>query len=181
MCIRDRIKADCLAGRRQDRQTIIDLLAICPGSEEYRYLCQAAREAAAVITGGEAYLWGAIGVDFAPCPMTCRFCSLGESWGIVRDEVSYSEDEIISQIRQYVNCGVRFIVLRTTEFYSVDTLCTFIPVSYTHLDVYKRQSIYSFLTVAAGPDLLRPSRRTRCASNHGNKAVFLAPFDQSCV
>lgn len=122
----DQVKADCLAGRRQDRQTIIDLLAICPGSEEYRYLCQAAREAAAVITGGEAYLWGAIGVDFAPCPMNCRFCSLGESWGIVRDEVSYSEDEIISQIRQYVNCGVRFIVLRTTEFYSADTLCTFI-------------------------------------------------------
>ena len=114
-CI-DRVKADCLAGRRQDRQTIIDLLAICPGSEEYRYLCQAAREAAAVITGGEAYLWGAIGVDFAPCPMNCRFCSLGESWGIVRDEVSYSEDEIIS------------------------------PVSYTHLDVYKRQTLYSAIS-----------------------------------
>ena len=50
----------------------------------------------------------------------------GEAWGIVNHEVSYSEEEIIQQIRQYVSCGVRFIVLRTTEFYSVDTLCQFI-------------------------------------------------------
>lgn len=122
----DRVKDDCLAGRRQNRQTITDLLAIEAGSGEYRYLCRAAKEAAVEITGGEAYLWGAIGVDFAPCPMNCRFCSLGEAWGIVKDEVSYSEEEIIGQIWQYVNGGVRFIVLRTTEFYSIDTLCTFI-------------------------------------------------------
>lgn len=122
----DRVKADCLAGRRQDRQTIIDLLAIKPGSEEYHYLCRAAKEAAAEITSGEAYLWGAIGVDFAPCSMNCRFCSLGEAWGIVKDQVSYSEEEIIEQIRQYVDSGVRFIVLRTTEFYSIDTLCGFV-------------------------------------------------------
>ena len=58
--------------------------------------------------------------------MNCTFCSLGEAWGIVDKEVSYSEEEIITQIRQYVSCGVRFIVLRTTEFYSIDTLCQFI-------------------------------------------------------
>lgn len=122
----DRVKADCLVGKPQKRDTIIALLNLEPGSPEYAYLCRAAREAAMVITGKEAYLWGAIGVDFAPCSMNCTFCSLGEAWGIVNHEVSYSEEEIIQQIRQYVNCGVRFIVLRTTEFYSVDTLCQFI-------------------------------------------------------
>ena len=120
------VKADCLVGKPQKRDTIIALLDLEPGSQEYAYLCRAAREAAMVITGKEAYLWGAIGVDFAPCSMNCNFCSLGEAWGIVNHEVSYSEEEIIQQIRQYVSCGVRFIVLRTTEFYSVDTLCQFI-------------------------------------------------------
>lgn len=122
----DRVKAECLAGKVQERDAIITLLGIAPGSPEYTYLCQAAREAAMTITKKEAYLWGAIGVDFAPCSMNCTFCSLGEAWGIVDKEVSYSEEEIITQIRQYVSCGVRFIVLRTTEFYSIDTLCQFI-------------------------------------------------------
>ena len=122
----DRVKADCLAGKAQDRDTIVSLLDITPGSEEYTYLCQSARQAALVITKKEAYLWGAIGVDFAPCSMNCTFCSLGEAWGIVNEEISYSEEEIIEQIKRYVGCGVRFIVLRTTEFYSIDTLCHFI-------------------------------------------------------
>ena len=79
----DRVKADCLVGKPQKRDTIIALLDLEPGSPEYAYLCRAAREAAMVITGKEAYLWGAIGVDFAPCSMNCTFCSLGEAWGIV--------------------------------------------------------------------------------------------------
>ena len=122
----DRVRTDCLEGKAQDRDTIVTLLDIEPGSSEYAYLCQAAREAAMAVTKKEAYLWGAIGVDFAPCSMNCTFCSLGEAWGIVDHEVSYTEDEIIAQIKQYVGCGVRFIVLRTTEFYSIDTLCQFI-------------------------------------------------------
>ena len=122
----DRVRAGCLAGKTQDRDTIIALLNIIPGSEEYSYLCQAAHQAALTVTKREAYLWGAIGVDFAPCPMNCTFCSLGEAWGMVDHEVSYSEEEIIAQIKQYVGCSVRFIVLRTTEFYSIDTLCQFI-------------------------------------------------------
>ncbi len=76
----DRVKADCLVGKPQKRDTIIALLDLEPGSQEYAYLCRAAREAAMVITGKEVYLWGAIGVDFAPCSMNCTFCSLGEAW-----------------------------------------------------------------------------------------------------
>ena len=40
----DRVKADCLVGKPQKRDTIIALLDLEPGSQEYAYLCRAARE-----------------------------------------------------------------------------------------------------------------------------------------
>ena len=122
----DKVKADCLQGIVQSRETMVQLLDIPVDTPEYDYLCHAAFEAAKIISGKEAYLWGAIGVDYEVCPMNCKFCSLGEAWGIVKDGKSFSQEEIIAQIREYVAQGMRFIVLRTTEFYSIDTLCEFL-------------------------------------------------------
>ena len=122
----DKVKEDCLKGIVQPKETMIRLLDIPTDTPEYDYLCRCAFEAAQIITGKEAYLWGAIGVDYAVCPMNCKFCSLGEEWGIVKESKSLSQEEIIEQIREYVAQGIRFIVLRTTEFYSIDTLCEFL-------------------------------------------------------
>lgn len=122
----DRVKQDSLKGIVQPKETMIKLLDIPVGTPEYEHLCHAAFEAAKIISGGEAYLWGAIGVDYAVCPMNCKFCSLGEEWGIVKTSKSFSQEEIIAQIQEYVVQGIRFIVLRTTEFYSIDTLCEFL-------------------------------------------------------
>lgn len=36
----DRVKADCLVGKPQKRDTIIALLDLEPGSQEYAYLCR---------------------------------------------------------------------------------------------------------------------------------------------
>jgi len=54
--------------------------------------------------------------------MNCDFCSLGEKWGIVRETRSYDARETVAQVREYAEAGVRWIVLRTTEFYSQDAL-----------------------------------------------------------
>ena len=42
----DRVKADCLVGKPQKRDTIIALLDLEPGSQEYAYLCRAAHPSA---------------------------------------------------------------------------------------------------------------------------------------
>ena len=101
---------------------IVQLLSIEPESAEWSALGVAARRAAHTLTGDRAYLWGAIGVDFAPCSMNCDFCSLGEKWGIVRETRSYDARETVAQVREYAEAGVRWIVLRTTEFYLQDAL-----------------------------------------------------------
>lgn len=101
---------------------IVQLLSIAPESAEWSALGAAARRVAHTLTEDRAYLWGAIGVDFAPCSMNCDFCSLGEKWGIVRETRSYDARETVAQVREYAEAGVRWIVLRTTEFYSQDAL-----------------------------------------------------------
>ncbi|MDD4716175.1 MAG: radical SAM protein, partial [Oscillospiraceae bacterium] len=116
------VKKQCLDGDTQSRDVMLRLLDIPLNTKEYDELCRAANEAAQVITGSSAYLWGAIGLDYARCPMNCMFCSFGEKWGVVKREIIYSPEEILEQVRRYAAEGIHFIVLRTTEFYHVASL-----------------------------------------------------------
>ncbi len=118
----DRTQKQGLAGVVPDRETIVSLLEIKADTEEMDYLVHAAGKTAEIVTSQKAYLWGAIGIDFAACPMNCAFCSFGEKWGIVKEELSLSEGEILAEVRNYADAGVYYIVLRTTEFYDLNKL-----------------------------------------------------------
>lgn len=115
-------KSRALNGELLDSESIIALLQIDPESKECEALGRAAREVASVVCKDRAYLWAAIGLDFKPCPMNCNYCSLGEKWGIVSSESELSRDEVMYLVEQFVNQDVRWIVLRTTQFYSLDKL-----------------------------------------------------------
>ena len=123
----DRCKIQCLNGQTLDRSDIVRLLEIPVGSEDDRYLRAAAREVAAALTGNRGYIWCAVGMDYAPCPMNCRFCSFGEAWNLIPQARPGTIAEIRSHIRSFVAGGAAYIVLRTTEFYSLDTLLDYIP------------------------------------------------------
>ena len=113
----------CLRGEALEREALLELLAVPPASDEALYLRHAAHKAALALDGGRAYLWGALGLDYTPCPMNCAFCSLGEAWKLIDAPRSYTETEIIAHARAYVAAGARFVVLRTTQFYDLDALC----------------------------------------------------------
>ena len=117
-----RAKQNVLLGKNLDRESVLELLAIDPNSPECDELGKAAREVSSAITGDKAYLSGSIGVDFAPCSMSCEYCSLGEKWGIVQGEMKYTDEQIVDWVKQYISFGTRRITLRTTEFYSPETL-----------------------------------------------------------
>ena len=97
-----------LSGIVLDKQEIIDLLSVPVGSDE----C--------------AYLWGAIGLDYAPCPKSCDFCSFGAAWHLIKEPKVFTLSEILAQAREYVRCGVHFIVLRTTQYYPLERLCEYV-------------------------------------------------------
>ncbi len=112
----------CLSGQLLSRDEIVDLLSIPIHSDKDKELRLAAREVAAKIGQNKGYIWSAIGLDFAPCSMNCQFCSFGEKWGIVKQSKICSEEEILSRIKIQVENGAHYIVLRTTEFFSINDL-----------------------------------------------------------
>lgn len=115
-----------LSGIVLDKQEIIDLLSVPVGSDECAYLCRKANEVAHVLTHDTAYLWGAIGLDYAPCPKSCDFCSFGAAWHLIKEPKVFALPEILDQVREYVRCGVHFIVLRTTQYYPLERLCEYV-------------------------------------------------------
>ncbi|MBO4993044.1 MAG: hypothetical protein J6C60_02160 [Alistipes sp.] len=111
-----------LEGERLSREQIIQLLSMDSHSEECAMLRKAAHRASLLLTDNRAYMWGAIGLDYAACAMNCDFCSFGQAWGLIGQEKIYTLDEIIDRVKEYVGRGVHFIVLRTTQHYSLKTI-----------------------------------------------------------
>lgn len=112
----------CLAGEILEPGMMLRLLAIPLDSAEDRMLRRAAREVAATVTGDRGYIWCAMGADYQPCPMNCRFCSLGERWGIVKEGRTYSTAEILQTAARFAAGGADYIVLRTTEYFRISVL-----------------------------------------------------------
>lgn len=115
-----------LSGIVLSKKEMVDLLEIDPFSDECAYLCKKANEAGRILTGNKAYLWGAIGLDYAYCAANCSFCSFGAAWGLIDSEKIYTLPEIIPKLSEYVANDVHFIVLRTTQYYSLETLAGYV-------------------------------------------------------
>ena len=122
MNIVQKSKEKALKGIALTEKEIIELLEIPLGSIEDKELRAVAREVAQIKTNNTAYIWSAIGADYATCPMNCKFCSFGEEWEIIKKTIRYSTKEIITKAKYFVENGANFVVLRTTEFYSIPKL-----------------------------------------------------------
>ena len=122
MNIIEHAKEQALLGNSLKKEEIIKLLEIPLGSELDKELRKAANEVAIQKTNGTGYIWSAVGADYAPCIMNCEFCSFGKKWGIIKKSVHYSQKEIINKVKNFVDQGAKYVVLRTTEFYSIQKL-----------------------------------------------------------
>ncbi|MEN6567688.1 MAG: hypothetical protein ABFC57_15495 [Veillonellales bacterium] len=117
-----RARENVFSGQILDRDSIIALLGIDPESSAAEKLGQAAREAASAVTRDAGRVWSSIGVDFAPCPVNCSFCSFGEEWGVIRERCEWEAEEIIQMAGRFLHGGAKWLTLRTTEYYSRDRL-----------------------------------------------------------
>ena len=113
----------CLDGEEVGSEEAVALLSLHPESADARGVLAAAREAARRFSGNRGRVWAAIGVDYRPCPMNCKFCSFGERWGIVRSAGEWPPEQVAHQAREFWRQGAHWVTLRTTEHYSLDRLC----------------------------------------------------------
>ena len=116
----------CLKGIILSKKEIVELLSIPLNTDEDALLRQTARSVANIKTQNKGYIWSAIGLDFAPCVMNCKFCSFGEKWNIIKEKKILTTDEILSRVKLQVENNAHYIVLRTTEFFSISELTTLV-------------------------------------------------------
>lgn len=111
------VRRRALAGMPARREDVLRLLSFDPDSPEAEALGREAREMARLVSSNTATIWAAIGVDFQPCSMNCAFCSFGEQWGVIKEGHSWEKEDILREIKRFVQEGAAWIVLRTTEHY----------------------------------------------------------------
>lgn len=119
-------KSKAMQNKRLSKDEICALLQIPENSPDCDLLGAAGHEVAKAVCNDDAFLWAALGLDNNPCDMDCKFCSLGEKWGLNDDKISLSYDDIVEHVKNYAADGIRWIVLRTTEYYSFEELAELI-------------------------------------------------------
>ena len=119
----DAAKDANLNGELVSGNILLRFLELDPESEECEYLGLAARYIAEIRHDNKARLGSSIGIDLAPCTMNCRFCSLGEEWGLVKGTYVLSDNDMIHLIKDVISKGYSQFTIRTTEFFSIDELC----------------------------------------------------------
>ena len=115
-----RIIDKALGGTLLDRNEIIALLSADQLSPEAFAIQQAGRAFTASLCEGEAEIHAHIGLDAAPCPMDCRFCSFAVSNSVFDEHVIYPMDKVISDAREFEAQGANALYLVTTVLYGRD-------------------------------------------------------------
>lgn len=102
---------------------LLKFMEIDPESEECDQLGFLSREITEFFFGLTGTISSSIGVDTSPCKMNCKFCALGEEWGLVKEKKEMTTDEVLDIAKKVYSKGYNRITLRTTEFYDIDKLC----------------------------------------------------------
>jgi biotin synthase len=118
-----RIIDRCLDGEMVGRAELITLLSVDAESDAVQPIYEAGREAARRFVNNEARLWASLGLNFAPCPMSCSFCAFGEKWGVVKTAGEMPHEQALAWAVKFAQAGMKWLSLRTTEDYPLDKLC----------------------------------------------------------
>lgn len=91
-----------------------------PGEAERVY--DGARRLVRDRLGDRGRIWAAIGLDRAPCPMGCKFCSFASPSIAPAEYREVSFDQTIVWAERFVRGGADYLILRTSEQYPVEKL-----------------------------------------------------------
>ena len=101
-------------GKGIDRQQALGLLKLPLHSREVYALMETANRLSREQFGQKGENHFHIGVNVAPCPLNCLFCSLTLKAGIFKESVDFSEDRILSWAKHAQEYGADALNLMTT-------------------------------------------------------------------
>ncbi len=95
-------------------------------TDESALICAASRRKSKQASGGLAEVHAQVGLNIAPCPKNCAFCSFAANNKVFREYHELSTDEAASRARQFERDGANAVYLMTT---GDDTFDKFIEIS----------------------------------------------------
>lgn len=99
------------------KSEIATLFAVKNLSPEAFAIEQAGRAYTAMLCDDTAEVHAHIGLDAAPCPMDCEFCSFAESNGVFTEKVVYPKENVIASALDFEAAGANALYLVTTLLY----------------------------------------------------------------
>jgi len=92
-----------------------------PLSHEMYTLMGAANQLTRESSGDRGEIHAQIGVNIAPCPNNCGFCSFAAEAGLFRERLDLSPEEVVERAKRFVAEGANVIYLMTTGNYDFDS------------------------------------------------------------
>ncbi len=105
-------------GEGIDRRQALVLMALPLHAKETYALMETANRLSREQFGNKGENHFHIGVNVAPCPLNCRFCSLTREAGIFKEAVEFSEAQILAWARHARDQGADGLNLMTTGNFS---------------------------------------------------------------
>lgn len=109
-------------GEGLEREQAVTLLSLPLMSREVAALMQTAEELSRAHFGDKAENHFHIGVNVAPCPLNCLFCSLTKKAGIFKESVEFSDDQVLEWARYGEELGADALNIMTTGDFSFERL-----------------------------------------------------------
>jgi biotin synthase len=89
-------------------------------SHEMYALMGAANQLTRESSGNRGEIHAQVGVNVAPCPHSCGFCSFGAKAGLFRERLDMNPEEVVDRANRFVAEGANVIYLMTTGNYDFD-------------------------------------------------------------
>jgi len=114
--IRD-IITKSLDGNMLTEEEIVSLFKVPLFSEESAMIIAASRKKSESASSGLAEVHAQVGLNIAPCPKNCAFCSFAARNKVFTEKIEISVDEAVQKARQFETDGVNAVFVMSTADY----------------------------------------------------------------
>ncbi|HBG16041.1 MAG TPA: radical SAM protein [Firmicutes bacterium] len=116
----EKIFAKVKNGKPLDKEEAVSLLKIRNNSSDFFKLILLANEMTRSEFNNKGFIFAQIGLNAAPCPVDCKFCSMGKSHYAMDSIWEKDVDSVLSEAKSLINDGIHDLFLMTTADYSID-------------------------------------------------------------
>lgn len=107
-----------LDGTSLSREEIASLFRIPLFSEESAMILAASRKKSESASNGLAEVHAQVGLNIAPCPNNCAFCSFAATNNVFKERFEISVDEAVFKAKQFETDGANAVFVMSTADYS---------------------------------------------------------------